>query len=174
MEIPGAIDRLLGRGILAGMLAGAVMGMYAMIASATILGQGLFTPLYGIASPLVGPGPMRASLQQGVYFALGPALVGLVIHMMWAAMYGVLFGLIARALQLRGTASTVWGVVYGIGVMLVMSFVVLPLIGAQTMPSMVGWPSFTVEHLVFGLMLGLWPAVRPQDFYVAGAPEPSH
>ena len=67
-------------GAVAGIIAGMVMAMYAMIASATFLGQGFFTPLYGIASPLVGSEAMMTSLKQGFYFDLGPALVGLVVH----------------------------------------------------------------------------------------------
>jgi hypothetical protein len=37
-----------------------------------------------------------------VYFALGPALVGLVVHMMWSALYGMIFGLIVYATHLKG------------------------------------------------------------------------
>src|SRR5215470_17367988 len=40
-----ATTRLLIIGAIAGMVAGALMAMYAMIASATFLGQGFFTPL---------------------------------------------------------------------------------------------------------------------------------
>lgn len=151
-------------GAIAGVIAGLVMAMYAMIASATFLGQGFFTPLYGIASPLIGPSAMMTSMKQGIYFAIGPALLGLVIHMMWAALYGVIFGLIGWRLHLAGWAAVVGGMAYGVVVMIFMSVVVLPLVGVGTMPGMIGWPSFTVEHLTFGLVLGLWPVLRPADF----------
>jgi hypothetical protein len=151
-------------GAIAGIVAGMVMAMYAMIASATFLGQGFFTPLYGIASPLVGSEAMMISMKQGFFFALGPALVGLVVHMMWSAFYGIVFGLIVSRLQLAGIAAVVGGMVYGIMVMIVMSFVVLPIVGTGAMPAMIGWPSFIVEHLMFGLVFGLWPVVRPADF----------
>jgi len=49
-------------------------------------------------------------------------------------------------------------------VMLFMSFIVLPIVGMGSMPGMVGWTSFTIEHLMFGLVIGLWPVLRPQDF----------
>src|SRR5579884_2751977 len=74
--------RLLVAGAIAGMVAGAMMAMYAMIASATFLSQGFFTPLYGIASPLLGPSAMMQSMKQGIYFAAGPAVLGLIIHML--------------------------------------------------------------------------------------------
>ncbi len=59
-------------GAVAGIVAGLVMAVYAMLASATFLHQGFFTPLYGIASPIIGPGAMGASMKQGLYFDFGP------------------------------------------------------------------------------------------------------
>jgi hypothetical protein len=55
--------------------------------------------------------------------------------------------------------------------MIVDSFVVLPiaasLFGGGTpisdMPQMVGWATFTIEHAIYGFVVGLWPALRPQD-----------
>jgi hypothetical protein len=156
-------------GAIVGIIAGMVMAMYAMIASATFLEQGFFTPLYGIASPLVGSEAMMTSMKQGLYFALGPALLGLVVHMMWSAFYGAIFGVVASRLQLAGTAAVVGGMVYGVVMMIVMSFIVLPIVGAGAMPGMIGWPSFTIEHLMFGLVLGLWLAVRPADVVLQSA-----
>ena len=164
MDRTGVSIRFIIVSAIAGMVAGLIMGMYAMVASAIFLGQGFFTPLYGIASPLIGGEAMMMSMQQGVYFTLGPALLGLAVHMMWAALYGVIFGQIVRAARLSGGGAVIGGVIYGLIVMLFMSFVVLPIVGAGGMPGMVGWPSFTVEHLIFfGLVLGLWPVVRPKD-----------
>lgn len=156
--------RLIVAGIIAGIIAGIVMAMYAMLASATVLAQGFFTPLYGIASPIVGQSAMQTSMHEGVYFTLGPALLGLMIHMMFSAVFGIIFGLAARALRLRGGLAVLAGMVYGVIVLLVMSFIVLPIVGAGTLPATVGWPSFTVEHLMYGVVLGLWPVLRPADF----------
>lgn len=157
--------RLLVTGIIAGMIAGAVMAMYAMIASVTFLGQGFFTPLYAIAAPLVGQQSLMSSMHGGAfYFTLGPAVLGLVVHMMWSALYGVIFGLIALWTHLRGLVAVIGGMIYGVLAMLFMSFIVLPIVGMGSMPSMVGWTSFTIQHLMFGLVIGLWPVLRPQDF----------
>jgi hypothetical protein len=159
-----ARTRLLITGVIVGIIAGVMMAMYAMIASATFLGQGFFTPLYGIASPLVGPQAMMMSMKQGVYFTAGPAMLGLIIHMMWSALYGMIFALIASALRFKGIGAIMAGIAYGFLVFLFMSFVVLPIVGAGKMPAMVGYPSFLIEHLLFGMVLGLWPVVRPADF----------
>lgn len=153
---------------IAGMVAGLIMAMYAMVASAFFLGQGFFTPLYGIASPIVGSEAMMTSMEKGLYFTLGPAILGLVIHMMWSALYGIIFGQVVQAARLTGAAAVVGGMVYGVVVMLFMSFVVLPIVGAGAMPAMIGWVSFTIEHLMFGVVLGLWPVLRPQDLAISG------
>jgi uncharacterized membrane protein YagU involved in acid resistance len=150
-------------GAIAGMVAGAVMVMYAMLASTAFLHQGFFTPLYGIASPRVGTGAMVTSMQQGVFFSPGPAVVGLIVHMMWSAMLGVIFALIARAARPHGAPALVAGVIFGFAVQLVMSVIALPLVGQGGMVGEVGLPSFTVERFLFGPTLGLWVALRPQD-----------
>lgn len=156
--------KLLLIGAIVGMIGGAVMAMFTMIATAAYLNMGFFTPLYAIASPLAGQQTLMTSLHQGVfYFALGPALVGLVVHMMWSALYGMMFGLIAYVAHLKGTLAVISGIVYGVLVMLLMSFLVAPIAGAPNLLQMLGGLSFTLGHLMFGLVLGLWPVVRPQD-----------
>lgn len=152
-------------GAVAGLVAGAMMAMYAMVSSAIGFGgQGFFTPLYGIAAPVVGMGDMERSMQSGLfYFAPGSAFVGLMGHMMWSAIYGAIFGAIVGALRTTGAAAIALGAAFGIAIMLLMSFVVLPLFGLGSMPQMVGTPSWIIEHLIFGMVLGAWPALRPQD-----------
>jgi uncharacterized membrane protein YagU involved in acid resistance len=154
-------SQILITGAIAGMVAGAVMAMYAMFASATFLHQGFFTPLYGIASPIAGMGAMITSMQQGFYFNPGAALIGLVVHMMWAAGYGIVFLLIARAAHLHSVQALIGGLVFGVAVEILMSLLVLPLLGLGGMPGTIGVPSFTIEHLLFGAALGVWVATRP-------------
>lgn len=157
-----AISRTVGAGVIAGMVAGAVMATYAMLASVTFLHQGVFTPLYGIASPISGQSAMMASMKQGVYFAAGPALAGLIVHMMWSAMFGVLFGLLAQRVQLRGAQALATGVIFGLAIELVMAVVILPSVNLGSMPSAIGLPSFTIEHVLFGLTLGAWALRWPR------------
>jgi hypothetical protein len=156
---------LLIAGAIAGMIGGAMMAMFTMIATATYLGMGFFTPLYVIASPLAGKQAMMTAMHGGTfYFALGPAVLGLVVHMMWSALWGIIFGLIVSGLHLRGAAAVVGGMVYGVLVMLVMSFIVTPIVGAPNFFQSLGWPTWTIGHLLFGMVVGLWPVLRPQDF----------
>jgi hypothetical protein len=152
-------------GAIAGVLGGVMMAMFTMLATATYLHMGFFTPLYVIASPLAGPQSMMTAMHGGVfYFALGPALLGLVVHMLWSALWGIVFGLIAYGLHLRGAAAVIGGMVYGVLIMLVMSFIVAPIVGAPNFFQLLGWPTWTIGHVLFGMVVGLWPVLRPQDF----------
>jgi len=164
MNTTRKLNRFLGfliAGAIAGVLGGVMMAMFTMLATATYLHMGFFTPLYVIASPLAGPQSMMTAMHGGVfYFALGPALLGLVVHMLWSALWGIVFGLIAYGLHLRGAAAVIGGVVYGV---LVMSFIVAPIVGAPNFFQVLGWPTWTIGHLLFGMVVGLWSVLRPQD-----------
>src|SRR3989442_4589178 len=114
-------------GVLVGMLGGIVMALFTMLATATYLNMDFFTPLYAIAAPLVGQEPLMTSMRQGgFYLAPGPALLGLVVHLLWAGLWGLIFGLLARRLHLTGGAAIISGLIYGVLVMLVIIFHVVP------------------------------------------------
>jgi len=99
-------------GAIAGMIGGAMMAMFTMLATVTYLHMGFFTPLYVIASPLTGRQVMMTAMHAGAFaFALGPTVLGLVVHMMWSALWGVIFGLVASGLHLRGAAAVIGGMV---------------------------------------------------------------
>jgi len=152
-------------GAITGMLGGAMMAMFTMLATATYLHMGFFTPLYVIASPLAGQQAMMTAVHGGAfYFALGPAVLGLVVHMMWSALWGIIFGLIVSGLHLRGAAAVVGGMIYGVLVLLAMSFIVAPIVGGPNFFQLLGWPTWTIGHLLFGMVVGLWPVLRRQDF----------
>ncbi|MCA1703124.1 MAG: hypothetical protein LC808_07570 [Actinobacteria bacterium] len=153
----------------AGVIAAVVMAMYAMVAGATYVGSGFFTPLYHIASTFISPKPMMTSMQNAMdgrdfYFTFGPALLGMMVHLMTGAIYGGVFALIARALKLSGAAIVAVGAVYGLVVLAFSSFLGLPIAAAlfgggdpiSDMPKMVGWTTFTIEHVLFGAVVGLF------------------
>ena len=120
----------------------------------------------------------RAAQGSDFYVTLGPGLLGLLVHMMTGLVWGVVFGLIAWWIGLRGLAAPVVGIVFGLAVLVVDSFVFLPIAASlfgggsriSDMPQMVGWGTFTIEHVLYGFVLGLWPLLRPQDVSVAGRP----
>jgi len=162
-------SRFLIMSIVTGVVAGFAIDMYWKLASFS-LGHGFFTPLYIIASPIISSEPANTAMAQpnALSFEPGPAFLGLGIHLLWAIFYTVVFGLIVWASRLTGLSAMVWGLIYGGLTMLMMSFLVLPVLGISIMPETVGRLHFALSHLIFGLILSLWPVLRPQDFTVTG------
>jgi len=111
---------------------------------------------------------MMAAEKGDLFFlTLGPALAGMVIHMMTGAAFGALFALLMAKVDLSPSTAVAAGLGYGLVGMLVTSFLALPLAASifgggepiSGMASMVGWPTFTIEHLIYGMVLGLWAAM---------------
>lgn len=158
---------LAGAGV--GIIAGALMGLFAMIAGATYHGVGFFTPMYHIASSLIGPETMmdsaaRAETGQTFHFVPGPVVLGMMLHLAVGATFGALFAVLGTVLGARGTAWLPLGIAYGGAVLVIMSFVGLPIAAAlfdggdpiRDMPQIAGWWTFGIEHVLFGTVLGLW------------------
>ncbi len=156
------------RGAALGMVASLAMAAVAMMAAATYQGSGFFTPLYHIASTLISPETMMTSMDRAgsgslFFFAFGPAVLGAVIHMMIGAMYGAVFAMAATAMRLDRRMLVAGGAAWGVLVFAISSFLALPLAASlfgsgdqiSHMASMVGYPTFLAEHVVFGLALGL-------------------
>jgi hypothetical protein len=160
----------LGRAVLigaaAGVLASLLMAAYAMI-GAWATGAGFFTPLYHIASLLIAPNAMMASMydaQAGAAFhlAFGPAAVGAVIHMATGAVYGAIFAVVVSRFAIRAALVVVAGVVWGALVFAFSTWIGLPaaaaILGAgdpiRNMAQMAGYGTFIIEHLLYGLVLG--------------------
>jgi hypothetical protein len=163
-------------GAIAGVLASLLMAAYAMIAS-WAKDTGFFTPLYHIASLLIAPDAMMASMEDamgggGFHFDAGPAVVGLVIHMITGAAYGALFALVVSGVALGRALVVAAGLVWGTLVFAVSTWIGLPAAAAvfdagdpiRDMAEMAGYGTFVVEHLLYGLTLGvllaLWARTR--------------
>jgi hypothetical protein len=180
-----SIDRIVVPGILAGMVAAVPMGIFSMIAAATYQHRGFFLPMYHIAS-LLGDDTAARSLQEAArgdvfFFVPEPAIFGVAMHLMVGGFFGAIFAVVARVLLSRVLPSRALpsrasiiavGVVYALLVMLLMSFVLVPAADAvlsgeervSSFASVAGWGTFTIQHVIYGLVLGLWPVFRPQDF----------
>jgi hypothetical protein len=169
------LERIAERGVCAGLGGSAVLGLFAMVASGTYQGRGFFTPMYHAAF-VVDPQTMAASLGQAgagerFYFVRESFMVGMIIYVLVGGALGGVFGVAGRALHLRGTRALAGGVAYGLAVMALMSLLVLPRVAAMSgagspighMGDEVGWPTFVSYFVVFGLVLGAWLYVRPQD-----------
>jgi uncharacterized membrane protein YagU involved in acid resistance len=170
-----ALERILEKGVFFGVLASIPMGLFAMAASATYQGRGFYTPAYHVAFT-VDPNTMGLSLERAAagerfFFSHEAFIFGLAFHVILAGIFGVVFALLAMRFRLPGNQILVGGLVYGLAVMVLMSALVLPVAGSafcagdpiSRMGSEVGWPTFTALHAIFGLALGGWVYVRPQD-----------
>ncbi len=169
-----SVSRGMKVGVVGGLIGSVAMAMYAMIISASVKHTGFFTPLYHIASAFISPKAMMTSMGKAMhgsnsYFDLGPAIVGLIVHMMTGAIAGGIFGALIARLGSTRAVTVVGGMMFGLVVFVVDSFVGLPIAshlfgGGQPilhMAKIVGWGHFTVEHLIFGMMLGIVVAFAP-------------
>ena len=135
-------------GAVFGVIGSVVMGMFAMVVALMMQGD-FWMPMKGIAATFLG----QSALQPG--FAVAPILVGAVFHMMNGAWLGALFGLITPRLSPRW--SVVAGLVFGLVEALGALWVVVPLVD-PLMAKMIGLDApWIIEHLLFGLVLGLYP-----------------
>jgi len=142
-------------GAIVGLIAGIVMAMWAMIVAA-VMGAGLLAPPQMIAEPLFGPFHMGT-------FNAGAFVVGLMIHMMVSIVFGIIFAAIWQGIARGGIAAIIAGMMYGLIIWVVMSYVVAPVAGSHIAQQMPVW-AWIVAHLMFGVVLGLWPVLRPADF----------
>jgi hypothetical protein len=161
------IKRWTALGVLGGVLGAMVMAGYAMVVSGAYKDVGYLTPLYHIASAFTAPDAMMASMEEAKagntsYVDAGTATVGLLVHMVTGMVAGGLFGAVAAATSLGRTGLVLAGVGYGLLVLAGNALVGLPAVAAlfgggdaiADMPAMAGWGTFTVEHLLFGAVLG--------------------
>ena len=170
-----ALERTLEKGVFFGLVASIIMGLCAMAASATYQGRGFFTPAYHVAF-IIDPNTMGLSLEHAAsgdrfFLSHEPFVFGLAAHVIVAGCFGALFAVAATKFRPRGTQALAGGLIYGLLVMFVMSTLVLPVAGSafdagqpiSRMGSEIGWATFAALHAVYGLALGMWLYVRPQD-----------
>ncbi len=126
-------------GVTAGLIAGIVMAMWTMIASATWEDQGWLTPLYVISSWIIGRNEAVSSLSDDLHWARGPALLGAGIHMMNSIVFGMLFAVWAALLGARKWSGDALGIIFGTVILVVMSFIVVPVVDAMRMERILSW-----------------------------------
>jgi hypothetical protein len=134
---------------------------------ATVLRKGFLTPLYMIAAPFTGPDEATTSMAAAgagdpLLYAPGAVTLGTLVHLTCSLLFGAVFAALASRYRVAGPGVLAAGVLYALAVMLVTSFAVLPL-GAELlgggavvadMAAQLGWATWIVAHIVFGLVLG--------------------
>ena len=157
-----------GRGVSGGLIGGTAMAMIMMVVTA-VKGMGFLKPLYLIAATF----HQAWAMQTG--FALGPFLVGAMLHMMLSAVFGLVFVVGLAMVTRSGAAVPLWviaGMVWGMMVLVVNQNIVLPIVDpamATAASGLLFW--WVVAHLMFGLLLGVVGAsLVPTSSQLAAAP----
>lgn len=156
-QLAGSGSRSWSHGAIAGLIAGMVFAMWAMVVGALTPGSNLFAAPQGIAQS-IGIGSPGHSIQ-----AL-PLIVGLMGHMMNSVIFGLIFFFIVSRLGLTGVTSVIAGMAFGAMVYAGMYWVVLRGLLAGSSGSFISanpeW-SWVMGHLMFGVVLGALLAYGP-------------
>jgi len=109
------------QGALAGIVAGIVFAAFEMIVSALMTGpEAFFMPLRMIGAIALGP----EALDPG-YSIVTAGVTGVIVHLVLAIIYGVIFGEIAAMLRGQG-AFTIAGSIFGLALWLINFYVIAP------------------------------------------------
>lgn len=153
-------------GIIAGVVASFPTVLLGMLAS-LIRDRGVFTPMYQLAYPLDAGTFRQAVAQAGTgqpfYFVQEPFFFGCALSVAMGALFGLIFALAARALNLKGPLAVGSGLAYGLIVMALTTWVLLPWAGTALRSPPVGTPASSTgawgllaQYLAYGAVLGVW------------------
>ncbi|MBI4320837.1 MAG: hypothetical protein HY675_20280 [Chloroflexi bacterium] len=152
---------LLLHGVIGGVIAGIVFAMFEMVV-AMVMGGSFFDPLRMIGSMALGSGALLPT-----YPLATAAIVGLVMHMMLSAIYGVIFVyLLAYTNQLAGSTSLLllYGSLVGLGLWIVNFLIIAPFVWPQFTMVNQFWMGFVAHTFFYGTVIGGYiAAVRPGE-----------
>ena len=149
---------------LAGALAGLGGGLAMVLIGALLthaLDQDRWLQLKVIASVVLGP---AVAAQPG--YAAGPIVLGALIHLLVAALLGVLFEVLLRQIARRRSdygIPDVAGLAYGLLIWLAAYFIIIPAVSPLLLQ--IYAPALIIQHLVYGAVTGLlYSMLRPQPY----------
>jgi hypothetical protein len=144
-------------GAVAGVVGGLAMALVGMLL-ALAMGQDVWTTPKTIAAVLSGD---SSPIAPG--FALGPVLVGSLVHLVTSAGLGAIFGIVTRrTLKLPSSFGlpVVSGLIYSLAIWLVAYFIFLP--SMNTVLLDIYAPAFIIQNIVYGIVLGVtYSYLRP-------------
>lgn len=145
------LGNLIEAGATAGLIGGALMAGWAVIA-ALINGQGPFAPFALFGATFVGV--------EALLGGPGPVALGIALHLCMSVLLGVVFAAIVGRDPARSFAAFA-GVLYGVAVLLVMTFLLTPVVDPvlrERIPMMRG--AWVIQHVLFGLGVAWVPWLR--------------
>jgi hypothetical protein len=143
----GSLGRTIGVGILAGIGAGFTFALFVMAMDA-IIGNGLLDWLRQSAAIALGRSVMPASS------TLSVVIVGLIVHVSLAALYGAIFAVAARYITFLQRELMIATMVFGLGIWVLNFYVFSPLLFPwfDDSPDIV---QFIAHTVFYGMPLGL-------------------
>ncbi len=141
-------------GALAGLVGGLVVGALTLTAGA-VRGQAPWVGMKIAAYPFLGDRVLRPG------FDAGAVALGLLDHLAVSAVWGILFALLAFGLARWATVG--FGAAWGLIVLFVMTYLVVPLAGATRLEDAMSVGPTVLAHVTFGVAVGLafLPFQRP-------------
>ncbi len=147
---------VLKRGVVWGISAGIIFAVFEMVMN-MFLGQSFLGPLRMISSIALG----AQALDPG-YSILTAGAVGLIIHVILSAVYGVIFvrllGLIKRFNTPLNTRM-LFGLLFGLALWVVNFLIIAPVAFPQFTEMNQFWNGFVAHTFVFGAALGIFATV---------------
>jgi hypothetical protein len=131
-------------GPLAGVGAAIVAGLF-WVVSGAIRGIGPLTPLQRIGGVVFR--------DQWTQYPAGAAIVGLVLHLLTGAVWGLLFAWLTRRVSSRSFLG-IFGALYGAAVFFAETYLILPWANPYLLQN-VHIGLFFIFHVVYGVTLGL-------------------
>ncbi len=131
----------------AGLVAGIAGSLSIMVVVAAILvfnGRDIFTAARLIATVVYGP---------EAAFGVAPIIVGTLVHLITGGVFGSIFAWFSPFLP-RGFWIVV-GLMYGLVVWLISSFIILPVVAPPMVAADANKNVLLVAHVVYGLVLGI-------------------
>ncbi len=152
-----AVSHAFTASLVTAIIAGLIMAVVMMLVFALFLGHGPLYPVQVIGSAVFGEHALNG-------FQLNAVLMGLVLHLLVALAWGVVFGIVASRVVLNTipkaiTAGVLLSIVSMIDVYFIVPAVMMNLHGTDIWNREVpiGWD--WAAHLVYGLSYGLYPMI---------------
>jgi hypothetical protein len=111
-----SLTKALEGGAVAGLIGGGVVALWAMV-SAAVAGYGLWFPWNVIGATFAGP--------EALVGGTGVMLWGLTVHVAASVVLGILYAFLVRP-EVQNITSLIGGVIYGMAILAVMTYVILP------------------------------------------------
>ena len=152
----GGRSRKVSQGLLAGAVAGLVMGGFTMVVAALLLDLPWFSPPRVLASMVMG----RRALANILEFELVPFLVGVAVLVVLTVVLGAVFAALVRAGQ--RVRIVLAGLLFGLTGWALLQYFLLPVLFPLVVDK--GFPPrwYAASFAVYGLVLGLLLALMPE------------